>query len=69
MKFFFQWIAVLLLTGICFVPAYLGMHFTNYLEYLALTLICAVAVMVGMRFVHKVAPLKPRISDTYKETK
>lgn len=67
MKFLVQWLLALALSAICFVPAYLGLQFTNYAAYLLLTVVCAVATIVVMGFVHKAMPLWAVRSDIEKD--
>lgn len=67
MKLLLQWFLALALSAICFVPAYLGLQFTNYAAYLLLTVVCAVATLVVMGLVHKVMPLWTVRSDIEKD--
>lgn len=67
MNFLLQWLAVLILSGVCFVPARLGMQFTDYPVYMALTLLSALVTIFAMRLVGRAAPVASEHRDIDKE--
>lgn len=57
MKTTLHWLVALAMLMICFVPAHMGLQFTDYAAFLSLTGICAVATLSALRFMQRVMPL------------